>query len=202
MPTSTGRPRRRPDQDRNTAKVTETGTSLENDHDKHGYHEHPGTWPEATVPWCTIRRARVSGRSRSHCRPGAGAASGKCQAGAGATVSMMNRARTHATVRSWWARSGHDSRSADWPERSAAAHQDFRGGDDGIRTHDPLLAKQVLCQTELRPLACRFPRSTLTGHFGPAIPPSVVSRCVPTGPRPWGKQTAGEDSAETTSGRW
>jgi hypothetical protein len=25
-----------------------------------------------------------------------------------------------------------------------AADQDLRGGDDGIRTHDPLLAKQVL----------------------------------------------------------
>ncbi len=40
---------------------------------------------EATAPWWTLRQARVSGRSRSHCRPRAGAASGKCQAGAGAT---------------------------------------------------------------------------------------------------------------------
>jgi hypothetical protein len=28
---------------------------------------------------------------------------------------------------------------------------DFFGGDDGIRTHDPLLAKQVLCQLSYVP---------------------------------------------------
>ncbi len=40
-------------------------------------------------------------------------------------------------------------------ERSARAARgrdlDFRGGDDGTRTHDPLLAKQVLSPAELRP---------------------------------------------------
>jgi hypothetical protein len=38
----------------------------------------------------------VSASYRGQCRPGTGAASGKCQAGAGATVSTMNRVRTTA----------------------------------------------------------------------------------------------------------
>ncbi len=36
----------------------------------------------------------VSPRYRSHCRPGTGAASEKCQPATGATVSTMNRSRT------------------------------------------------------------------------------------------------------------
>ena len=45
-------------------------------------------------------RHEVSSRYRSQCRPGTGTASGKCQAGTGATVSSMNRnftcPRTHS----------------------------------------------------------------------------------------------------------
>jgi integrase len=58
-------------------------------------------------------------------------------------------------------RTGHELGTPVDPSDGRAEPQDcdqhFRGGDDGIRTHDPLLAKQVLCQTELRPLACCFP---------------------------------------------
>jgi hypothetical protein len=38
----------------------------------------------------------VSGRNRGHRHPGTGAASQKCQPATGATVSSMNRVRTHA----------------------------------------------------------------------------------------------------------
>jgi hypothetical protein len=41
--------------------------------------------------WRTLVRREVSCRYRSQCRPGTGAASGKCQTGTGATVSSMNR---------------------------------------------------------------------------------------------------------------
>jgi hypothetical protein len=40
-----------------------------------------------------------------------------------------------------WART---MRNASTENEDQAPDQDFRGGDDGTRTHDPLLAKQVL----------------------------------------------------------
>ena len=42
-------------------------------------------------------RHEVSSRYRSQCRPGTGTASGKCQAGTGATPSSMNRNFTPAS---------------------------------------------------------------------------------------------------------
>jgi len=39
--------------------------------------------------------SRVSARNRGHCRPGTGAASRNCQPATGATMSSMNRVRTH-----------------------------------------------------------------------------------------------------------
>ena len=41
-----------------------------------------------------LEEAKVSGRNRSHCRPGTGPASRKCQPATGATVSRMNRSCT------------------------------------------------------------------------------------------------------------
>ena len=47
-----------------------------------------------------------------------------------------------------WAR---DEDEAVAPTERTASEQDFSGGDDGTRTHDPLLAKQVLFQLSYVP---------------------------------------------------
>ena len=49
-----------------------------------------------------------------------------------------------------WQVTGTVNRSSRRPNCTALT-KDFFGGDDGNRTHDPLLAKQVLCQLSYVP---------------------------------------------------
>ena len=46
------------------------------------------------------------------------------------------------------------------PERSEGPEWDFLGRGGGIRTHDPLLPKQMRYQAALRPDCSRFYRTT------------------------------------------
>ncbi len=66
-------------------------------------------------------------------------------------MTSINRSRTLAVVtRKWHADGTMGSVRAGWSQQQRS-DQHQRGGDDGIRTHDPLLAKQVLCQLSYVP---------------------------------------------------
>ena len=53
-----------------------------------------------------------------------------------------------------------DFRSVSAEEVPSFGTRTARGGDDGIRTHDPLLAGQVLSQLSYTPV-CLYPSSSL-----------------------------------------
>ena len=85
----------------------------------------------------------MSATNRGQCRPSTGAASEKCHPATGATVSSMNRVRTHWMMGKSWAVMGNQAhRNGDSRGVQPRLTSTFLGADDGTRTRDPHLGKK------------------------------------------------------------